>query len=226
MRPLTRAEIQKITDDFNKEIHLDFTPRGATVKDAHFFFCILNSMRTPPSIDWALVAERAGYAHAYSARSRFGQIRRQLRLHYGHPHPEDKIIPKVVYPPPKPGKEKIAASKVVKVTRKSSIAAAPWNVDKKQPSKFPHNHGQGYIYEREDDKAAHFIISANERDDFDRENEYQNDEIFTLNTYSGFNKEKNTVMVSDQEDSEDNTKDDDDDEDDDDDDEDYYDAEG
>ncbi|ESZ90078.1 hypothetical protein SBOR_9542 [Sclerotinia borealis F-4128] len=211
-RPLTKAEIKKIEDDFNKPIIMDVTPREPTVKDAKFFFIILNSMRIVPDIDWALVAHRAGYANATSARTRFGQIRRKLRDHYGTETYQDKVIPKVVDGISKRGKGKGAATnpKPPKfVTRKTTKVAAPWNVDKNKPSKFAQNYGQGYVISRNDDNEANFITSANERDDFDSENEYQNEEIFDLQTYPGYDKDKNTLAVSDQGDTDDDTREED-----------------
>ncbi|KAJ8071507.1 hypothetical protein OCU04_001826 [Sclerotinia nivalis] len=189
-----------------KKIAEDFEPREPTSKDAKFFFIILDSMKVVPDVDWALVAQRAGYANAISARTRFAQVRRKLRDHYRVP--AQPLIPAVTgFPPPRiPEREKTGKEKVVlfdpkelrTVKRKTTKPGAPQNVDKTKPSKFTQNRGQGYTMLRNDDESANHITHANERDDYDTENEYQNDEEFDLNTYHGYDRETNTLTVSDE----------------------------
>ncbi|KAF7956923.1 hypothetical protein EAE96_004247 [Botrytis aclada] len=196
--PMTEDEI-KIADNFD--------PRAPTAKDAGFFFIILDCIETAPDIDWKRVAERSGCSNAYMARSRFGQIRTKLRKYYeveaqplvpkitGMPPPdiyegpplpesENKILPD-------PAHERLVRRKAVRVGNLQ-------NVDPTKPSKFKQNRGQGYTLKRNEKTSANLVVTANQRHDYDSENEFQNKEEFDLGTYDGFDKETNTLTVSDQ----------------------------
>ncbi|RDL34002.1 uncharacterized protein BP5553_08370 [Venustampulla echinocandica] len=59
--------------------------KGATQKDALFFFHILNNMKNTPEVDWEVVADLAGYNNAGTARTRFGQIKKKLSALSGTP---------------------------------------------------------------------------------------------------------------------------------------------
>ncbi|KAE9371977.1 hypothetical protein N431DRAFT_535637 [Stipitochalara longipes BDJ] len=54
------------------------TPRKPSDKEAMFFLHILGAMKNKPEVDWDLVASRAGYGSANSAKVRFGQIKKAI----------------------------------------------------------------------------------------------------------------------------------------------------
>ncbi|TGO22948.1 hypothetical protein BPAE_0149g00110 [Botrytis paeoniae] len=185
----------------------NFDPREPTAKDAKFFFIILDCIETAPDIDWNRVAERAGCSNAYMARSRFGQIRARLRKYYEVD--AQPLVPKITgmpppeiytYPPVPESEKRILTDPVYDrpVRRKAARVGNLQNIDLKKPSKFKQNRGQGYILKRNDDTAANLIITANQRHDYDSENEFQNKEEFDLSKYHGFDEETNTLTVSDQ----------------------------
>ncbi|KAH9217311.1 hypothetical protein DL95DRAFT_522229 [Leptodontidium sp. 2 PMI_412] len=52
--------------------------RPPTEKEAFFFLTIMQCMTNKPEVDWDLVASRAGYSNAACAKTRFGQIKKQI----------------------------------------------------------------------------------------------------------------------------------------------------
>ncbi|KAH7370835.1 hypothetical protein BKA65DRAFT_590094 [Rhexocercosporidium sp. MPI-PUGE-AT-0058] len=52
--------------------------RAPTEKEAFFFLTIMQCMTNKPEVDWNLVATRAGYSNAVCAKTRFGQIKKQI----------------------------------------------------------------------------------------------------------------------------------------------------
>ncbi|KAF7879863.1 uncharacterized protein EAF02_008033 [Botrytis sinoallii] len=200
------ADISRMTDDQIK-IATNFDAREPTAKDAKFLFIVFDCIETPPDINWNLVAERTECSNSYMARSRFGQMRTKLRKHYKvEPQP---LIPKITgMPPPDEyddppvlnSKKKVLTDPAYNrlVRRKAVRVGNLQNIDPKKPSKFKQNRGQGYILNRNDDTAANLIITANQRHDYDSENEFQNKEEFDLSKYHGFDEETNTLTVSDQ----------------------------
>ncbi|KAG4428129.1 hypothetical protein IFR05_016386 [Cadophora sp. M221] len=52
--------------------------RAPTEKEAFFFLTIMQCMTNKPDVDWDLVASRAGYSNAVCAKTRFGQIKKQI----------------------------------------------------------------------------------------------------------------------------------------------------
>ncbi|TGO62534.1 hypothetical protein BCON_0019g00700 [Botryotinia convoluta] len=200
------VDIPPMTDD-QIEIAENFDPREPTAKDAKFFFIILDCIETAPDIDWNRVAERAGCSSAYMARSRFGQIRTKLRKYYEVD--AQPLVPKITgmpppeiytYPPvPDSEKEILTDPAYDRLVRRKAVRVGNLqNIDPTKPSKFKQNRGQGYILNRNDDTAANLIITANQRHDYDSENEFQNKEEFDLSKYHGFDEETNTLTVSDQ----------------------------
>ncbi|KAM0125667.1 hypothetical protein ACHAP3_009659 [Botrytis cinerea] len=200
------VKIPPMTDEQIK-IANNFDPRGPTAKDAKFFFIIFDCIDIAPDIDWKLVAERAGCSNACMARSRFGQIRSKLRKYYELE--AQPLVPKITgmrppeiytYPPiPDAEKEILTDPAYDRLVRRKAVRVGNLqNIDPKKPSKFKQNRGQGYILTKNNDTAANLIITANERHDYDSENEFQNKEEFDLNNYQGFDKETNTLTVSDQ----------------------------
>ncbi|TGO87190.1 hypothetical protein BPOR_0244g00150 [Botrytis porri] len=172
-----------------------------------FFFIILDCIETPPDIDWKLVAERTGCSNAYMARSRFGQIRTKLRKYYEVE--AQPLVPKIIgmpppdkyeHPPvPESEKEILTDPAYDRPVRRKAVRVGNLqNIDPLKPSKFKQNHGQGYILNRNDDTAASLVITANQRHDYDSENEFQNKEEFDLSTYRGYDKEANILTVCDQ----------------------------
>ncbi|KAB8301203.1 hypothetical protein EYC80_003094 [Monilinia laxa] len=194
-RPLTRAEKEKILRDFSRPIILNDPPRAITEKDGKFLFIILNALDQAPDVNWDLVADRAGYANATTARICYGRLRRQLRLYYAKEEPKiapfynSLMIPKALNGPSKSDKDKPNPIPARVVNRKSSKPATPWHASKK-PTKFPRNHGQGLTINRNDDivdpvqprDPTEFkrIEVADDRDEFDSENEYQNPEHYKI----------------------------------------------
>ncbi|QSZ33716.1 hypothetical protein DSL72_005287 [Monilinia vaccinii-corymbosi] len=224
-RPLTRAQKDKIIRDFNKPIIVNDPPRAITENDAKFFFIILNAMDSVPDVNWDLVADRAGYDNATAARIRYGQVRRQLRLYYAKAEPKvapyynTLMIPQALNGPSKSDKDKGTTDPLpAKVVRRKASKPGPGQKARTKPTKFPRNHGQGLIINRNDEMEdpvqprynTEFkrIEAADERDEYDSENEYQNHEEFDLSTYKGFNIMNNTITLSDQGDTDDEQPDD------------------
>ncbi|CZT48937.1 uncharacterized protein RSE6_09707 [Rhynchosporium secalis] len=54
------------------------TTRAPTPREAFFFLTIMQCMKNKPDVDWDLVATRAGYSNARSAKVRFGQIKKAI----------------------------------------------------------------------------------------------------------------------------------------------------
>ncbi|RAL66368.1 hypothetical protein DID88_006037 [Monilinia fructigena] len=213
-RPLTRAEKKKSYVILVGRLFLNDPPRAITEKDGKFFFIILNALDHAPDVNWDLVADRAGYANATTARISYGRLRRQLRLYYAKEEPNiapfynSLMIPKALNGPSKSDKDKSNPLPARFVNRKASKPATPWHASTK-PTKFPRNHGQGLTINRNDDivdpvqprDPTEFkrIEAADDRDEFDSENEYQNHEEFNYTEYHGVNQEDNTITLSDQE---------------------------
>ncbi|KAF7916623.1 uncharacterized protein EAE98_010632 [Botrytis deweyae] len=201
-----QADITPMTADQIK-IATNFDAREPTAKDAKFLWIVLDCIETPPDINWNLVAERSECSNSYMARSRFGQMRTQFRKNYKvEPQP---LIPKITgMPPPDEyddppvlnSKKKVLTDPAYNrlVRRKAVRVGNLQNIDPKKPSKFKQNRGQGYTLNRNNDTAANLIITANQRHDYDSENEFQNKEEFDLSKYHGFDEETNTLTVSDQ----------------------------
>ncbi|KAG4026868.1 hypothetical protein MFRU_035g00200 [Monilinia fructicola] len=217
-RPFTRAEKDKILRDFGKPIILNDPPRPINESDGKFFFIILNATENPPDVNWDIVADRAGFANATTARICYGRIRNQLRLYYAKEEPKiapfykTLLIPKALNGPSISDKDKPNPRPARVINRRASKPATPWHASTK-PTKFPRNRGQGLIINRNDDienpvtPRNHYefrrIEVADERDEFDSENEYQNTEEFSYTEYHGVDRINNTITLSDQEDSDD-----------------------
>ncbi|KAG4428130.1 hypothetical protein IFR05_016387 [Cadophora sp. M221] len=59
-----------------------------------FFQAIFANMKETPDVDWAIVAATAGYNSASTARTRFGQIRRELQKRDGSSEPKSPFKPR------------------------------------------------------------------------------------------------------------------------------------
>ncbi|KAH7413395.1 hypothetical protein BKA64DRAFT_741084 [Cadophora sp. MPI-SDFR-AT-0126] len=59
-----------------------------------FFQAIFANMKESPNVDWVTVAATAGYNSASTARTRFGQIRRELLKGNGSAEPQSPSKPR------------------------------------------------------------------------------------------------------------------------------------